>query len=64
MYRCEIKYSFILQEYIDDSPMTEFESWQKQESEYKSLTEQLGTPFVVAVIGRYFNNVKNLGCDC
>lgn len=48
-------------EYADDSPMTEYAMWQKAEAEYKSIYEQLKTPFVRSILGerRVINNIKN-----
>lgn len=39
-------------EYADDSPMTEYAMWQKNEAEYKSIYEQLKTPFVRSILGK------------
>lgn len=38
---------------IDDSPMAEFDCWQKHEAEYKSIHEQLKSPFVVSILGKF-----------
>lgn len=38
-------------QFADDSPVTEFAKWQKYETEYKVIDEQLQTPFVQSIIG-------------
>lgn len=41
---------------IDDSPISEYELWQMQETEFKNTIENMRHPFVVAVQSK-FNHV-------
>lgn len=42
---------------IDDSPISEYELWQMQETEFKNIIENMEHPFVVAVQSK-FNHVR------